>query len=174
MDLRFPVGRFAWADPVDSTQRPQWIAEIGGAGARFREAVHGLDDSQLDTPYRPEGWTVRQVIHHVPDSHMNCYVRFRMALTEDLPTIKPYDEQKWAELSDARTAPVEVSLQLLENLHTRWVALIGSMAESDFGRQYRHPENGLVSLDTVLAGYAWHCRHHAAHITALRERMAWK
>jgi hypothetical protein len=174
MDLRFPVGKFAWSDPVDAALRPQWIAELAGAGARFREAVNGLDEGQLDTPYRPGGWTVRQVVHHVPDSHMNCYVRFRMALTEELPTIKPYDEAKWAELYDARTAPVEVSLQLLENLHARWVGLIGSLSESDFSRQYRHPENGPVSLDTVLAGYAWHCRHHGAHITALRQRMGWK
>ena len=116
---------------------------------------------------------VRQVVHHVPDSHMNCFVRFRLALTEDEPVIKPYDEKKWAELYDSRTAPVEVSLQLLESLHSRWVTMLGAMSDGDFARTFRHPEEGLLSLDTVLAAYAWHSRHHAAHITGLRQRMGW-
>ena len=174
MDLRYPIGKFDWSADVDTALRPQRIAEIAAAGGRFREAVRGLDQEQLDTPYRPEGWTVRQVVHHVPDSHMNCFIRFRLALTEDEPTIKPYDEVKWAELYDSRTAPVEVSLQLLESLHSRWVTMMEGMSGSDFARAFRHPEVGLLRLDTALAGYAWHCRHHAAHITALRQRMDWK
>jgi hypothetical protein len=174
MDLRYPVGPFDWSAEVDAALRPQRIAEIAAAGARFREAVRGLDEEQLDTPYRPGGWTVRQVVHHVPDSHMNCFIRFRLALTEEEPVIKPYNEAKWAELHDSRTAPVEVSLQLLESLHSRWVNMMESMSDSDFARTFRHPEVGLLRLETVLAGYAWHCRHHAAHITALRQRMGWK
>jgi hypothetical protein len=173
MNLSYPIGRFDWHAEIDRAMRPQWIADIAAAPARFREAVQGLGQPQLDTPYRPGGWTVRQVVHHVPDSHMNCYIRFRMALTEDEPAVKPYDEKKWAELYDARTAPVEVSLELLESLHSRWAALIGAMSDGDFLRTYYHPEVGVLRLDTVLAGYAWHCRHHAAHITSLRERMGW-
>jgi hypothetical protein len=174
MDLSYPLGKFDWHAKTDPAMRPQWVAEIREAAGHFREAVRGLGQQQLDTPYRPGGWTVRQVVHHVPDSHMNCYIRFRLALTEEEPAIKPYDEKKWAELPDARTAPVEVSLQLLESLHGRWVALIEAVADGDFARTFRHPEVGLLRLDTVLAGYAWHCRHHAAHITGLRERMGWK
>jgi hypothetical protein len=174
MDLRYPIGKFDWSAPVDLALRPQWIARIAEAGGRFREAVRALDQRQLDTPYRPGGWTVRQVVHHVPDSHMNCFIRWRLALTEEEPVIKPYDETKWAELRDSRTAPAEVSLQLLECLHDRWVNMIGGMAETDFERRYRHPEIGLVDLNTVLAGYAWHCRHHEGHITALRQRMGWE
>ena len=173
MDLRYPIGRFDWSTKPDPALRPEHIALIAGAGKRYRDAVRRLDDAQLDTPYRPEGWTVRQVIHHVPDSHMNCFIRFRLALTEDEPTVKPYDEGKWAELADSRTAPVEVSLQLLENVHTRWVYMMERMSDADFARTFRHPEVGLLSLDTALAGYAWHVRHHAAHITGLRERMGW-
>jgi hypothetical protein len=174
MDLRYPIGEFDWSAPVDARLRPRHIEEIAGAGQRYREAVRGLDAQQLDTPYRPGGWTVRQVIHHVPDSHMNCFIRFRLALTEDEPIIKPYDEARWAELADSRTAPVEISLQLLESLHSRWVSMMQGMSDSDFARTFRHPEVGLLRLDTALAGYAWHCRHHAAHITSLRERMGWK
>ena len=174
MDLRYPIGKFEWSAPVDAGNRPQYIARIAEAPGRFRDAVRGLDNRQLDTPYRPDGWTVRQVIHHVPDSHMNCFVRWRLALTEDEPAIKPYDEAKWAELHDARTAPVEVSLSLLECLHDRWVNLMGAMSAHDFERKYRHPEIGVINLNTVLAGYAWHCRHHEAHITNLRQRMGWE
>lgn len=173
MDLRYPIGRFDWSAPVGPALRPQWIMRIAEAGGRFREAVRGLDEQQLDAPYRPGGWTVRQMVHHVPDSHMNCFIRWRLALTEEEPVIKPYDEAKWAELHDSRTAPVEVSLQLLESLHDRWVSMIGAMSAGDFERTYRHPEIGVVGLNTVLAGYAWHCRHHEAHITALRQRNGW-
>ena len=150
------------------------IQEIADTPANLRASVAGLSAEQLDTPYRPGGWTVRQVVHHVPDSHMNSYVRFRLALTEDEPTIKPYDESRWAELADSRTARIETSLALLESLHERWVLLLRSLSPADFRRQFRHPELGVVSLEKNLALYAWHGRHHVAHITSLRERMGWQ
>jgi DinB superfamily len=174
MDLAYPVGKCEYPEIVSPEMRKRYIQEIAAAPAHFREAVHGLTDPQLDTPYRPGGWTVRQVIHHVPDSHMNAYVRFRLALTENEPVIKPYDQERWAELKDARTEPVEVSLQLIDALHRRWVVLLNSMSDADFARQFRHPEIGVMRLDTYLASYGWHCRHHAAQITALRDRMGWK
>jgi uncharacterized damage-inducible protein DinB len=174
MDLSYPIGRFDFKQTVTPGQYPGLIAEIAVAPARFRDAVRGLDDSQLDTPYRPGGWTVRQTIHHVADSHMNSVIRMRLALTEPEPTIRPYDQQAWGELPDSRTAPVELSLQLIENLHARWVLLLKTLGDADFARTFRHPEIGLVRLDTNLALYAWHGRHHAAHITALRQRNAWK
>jgi hypothetical protein len=174
MDLSYPIGKFPLPKSVAPEMRPQWIGEIEAAPARFREAVQGLTERQLDTPYRPGGWTVRQVVHHVADSHLNSYVRFRLALTEDEPTIKPYDQAKWAELCDARMAPVEPSLQLIDSLHQRWVVLLRSLSDADFARTFRHPERGVSRLDTNLAMYAWHSRHHAAHITGLRERMGWK
>jgi hypothetical protein len=175
MDLRYPVGQCEYPETVSPAERERHIEEIAAAPARFREAVRGLDEGQLDTPYRPGGWTVRQVVHHFADSHMNAYVRFRLAITEDVPTIKPYDEKRWAELADARSAALEPSLQLIDSLHQRWVALLRSFSDADFARTLRHPElGGVVRLDTYLASYAWHCRHHAAHITSLRERMSWK
>ena len=173
MDLRYPIGPFDWTTRPAPETWPQLIDDIATTPVRMRRAVEGLDDSQLDTPYRPGGWTVRQVVHHVADSHANMYIRLRLALTEEEPTIKPYDEKRWAELPDARDLPVEASLQLLETLHLRWVALLRRMPPADFSRSFRHPEVGLVRLDTTLAGYAWHGRHHAAHITALRNRMGW-
>jgi len=132
-----------------------------------------LNEAQLDTPYRDGGWTVRQVVHHVPDSHMNAYMRFRLALTEHEPVIKPYDEAAWAELVDGKTAPPEISLALLDALHDRWVRLLRSMTDADFQKQFRHPELGVVPLEKNLALYAWHGKHHVAHITRLRERMQW-
>jgi hypothetical protein len=138
----------------------------------MREAVTGLNDAQLDTPYRPGGWTVRQVVHHVPDSHMNAYIRLKLALTEDTPVIKTYEESLWAQLADAR-APIEDSLVLLERLHRRWDLLLGSMAPGDFARRFRHPELGAMSIDELISLYAWHGRHHVAHVTTLRERMGW-
>ena len=140
----------------------------------FRGAVCGLSESQLDTPYRPEGWTVRQLVHHVPDSHMNAYVRFKLALTEDVPTIKPYDEAEWAKLSDVRDTPIETSLTLLSAMHDRWVRLLSAMSPDDFARKLNHPDwDAPLSLDTMLALYAWHGPHHTAHITSLRQRMGW-
>lgn len=174
-DLRYPVGRFEPPAHVTAEQRRAWIAELAAAPAQFRAAVESLNDEQLDTPYRPGGWTVRQVIHHVPDSHMNSYVRFRLALTEENPTIKPYEEARWAELADAKTMPIEVSLMLLEALHARWVRLLEAMAPDDFARTFVHPGmNRTMSLDQNLGLYAWHSRHHLAHIRGLRERMGWR
>ena len=172
-DLRYPVGVFRFPKSVSAEDLTRFIDQISDAPARLRAAMAGLADAQLDTPYRPGGWTVRQLAHHVPDSHINSYVRFRLALTEDDPVIKPYEESRWAELPDARTAPVEVSLALLENLHARWVPLLRSLSGADWKRSFRHPELGLVSLENNAALYAWHGRHHVAHITALRERMGW-
>ena len=173
MDLRYPIGRFQFPASVTPQDREQAIAILAAAPERFREAVRDLTDAQLDTPYRPEGWTVRQVVHHVADSHINSYVRFRLALTEDQPGVKTYEEAKWAELPDARTLPVEISLQLIESLHLRWVGLLRNLAPADFARTFRHPALGLLTLDSTLALYAWHSRHHEAHITALRQRMGW-
>jgi DinB superfamily len=172
-DLRYPVGKFRFPESVSAQDLTRFIDEIADTPARLRAAIAGLEDAQLDTAYRPGGWTVRQVAHHVPDSHMNSYMRFRLALTEDEPVIKPYEEKRWAELPDARTLPVEVSLALLENLHARWVPLLRSLSEVDWKRNFRHPERGLVSLENNAALYAWHGRHHVAHITALRQRMGW-
>jgi len=159
--------------PSTAEQRKLWIAEIAEAPAKLRAAVASLSEDQLDTPYREDGWTVRQVIHHVPDSHMNAYIRFKLALTESEPTIKPYEEAAWAELSDTRDTPVEVSLVLLDNLHDRWVRLLRSLTDADFAKQFRHPQFGTIPLDRNLALYAWHGKHHVAHITSLRERKGW-
>jgi hypothetical protein len=172
-DLRYPVGEFLFPESVSAEDLTRFIEQIADTPARLRSAVAGLADAQLDTPYRPGGWTVRQLAHHVPDSHINSYTRFRLALTENEPVITAYEEKRWAELPDARTLPVEVSLALLENLHARWVPLLRSLSDADWKRSFRHPELGLVSLENNAALYAWHGRHHVAHITALRERMGW-
>jgi hypothetical protein len=172
MDLSYPIGKFERPGTVLEAERNAWIADIEAAPGLFREAVGGLNDEQLDTPYRPGGWAVRQVVHHAADSHTNSFIRFRLGLTEDEPTVKPYDEKKWAELCDS-ALPVEVSLQILDALHRRWVVLLRGMSETDFARTFRHPEMGLFRLDSNLALYAWHGRHHAAHIRNLRQRMGW-
>jgi uncharacterized damage-inducible protein DinB len=173
MDLSYPIGRFQTPESVAPQERKQHIETIAALPARLREAVQGLNDPQLDTPYRPGGWTVRQLVHHVADSHLNSYSRFRMALTETEPAITAYDEKKWAELADARTLPVESSLQMLEGLHSRWVTLLECLSESDFLRTFRHPENGLMRLDRTVALYAWHSKHHLAHVEGLKSRMGW-
>jgi hypothetical protein len=174
MDLSYPIGRFNFQQTIAAEAIPLFIQDIAAAPGAFRAAVAGLDDAQLDTPYRPGGWTVRQTVHHVGDSHMNSFIRCRLALTETEPTIRPYDQAAWAELPDMRTVPVEVSLRLIESLHTRWVVMLNSLKPADFDRGFRHPELGLMRLGTNIALYAWHGKHHAAHITGLRERMAWK
>jgi hypothetical protein len=172
-DLRYPVGKFTFPHAVTPPERASFVEQIAEVPARMKAVVAGLSNEQLDTPYRPGGWTVRQVVHHVPDSHLNSYVRFRLALTEDDPPIKAYHEDRWAELSDARTAPVADSLALLESLHARWGALLSSLSDHDWKRTFRHPELGPVSLEKNAALYAWHGRHHVAHIRGLRERMGW-
>ncbi len=173
-DPRYPIGKFEPRSSETDASRRDLIQSIAEAPARMRAAVAGLSDAQLDTPYRPGGWTVRQVVHHVPDSHLNAYVRFRLALTEQQPTIKPYDEGRWAELEDARKAPIEPSLRLLESVHARWVILMRSLDAAAFKRTYNHPESGIADLDRLLRLYEWHGRHHVAHITSLKERMGWK
>jgi len=173
MDLRYPIGKFERPAAVTPEMRAQFLDTLEAAPSRFRAAVSGLSEEQLDTPYRDGGWTVRQVIHHVADSHMNSFIRFRLALTEDEPTVKPYDEAKWALLKDA-ALPVEVSLRLLDSLHHRLVVMLRALAPSDFERKFRHPEIGLLDLNANCALYAWHSRHHEAHITGLRDRMGWK
>lgn len=173
-DVRYPVGKFDWNIPVSEADYPRLIAEIAAAPGALRSAVAGLSREQLETPYRSGGWTIKQVVHHVPDSHMNAYTRFKLALTENEPTIKPYEEDKWAELPDSQRVPIDVSLDLLDALHTRWVTLVGAMDPADFARTLRHPEhNRIMTLGQLLALYAWHGRHHVAHITSLRKREGW-
>lgn len=177
-DLRYPIGNFEWSQPESEEQsakdRVQYIEVLAKLPVQMRTAVQGLGAEQLDTPYRPEGWSVRQVVHHVPESHMNAYIRFKLALTEEQPQIKPYNEADWAKLPDSNITPIEVSLQLLAALHSRWVDVLQTMRPSDFGRTLYHPERGVLTLDRMLAMYAWHSSHHLAHITSLRERMGWK
>jgi hypothetical protein len=172
-DLRYPIGKFRIPDETQPGDLDQWVAGIAGAPEALRAAVSGLTPKQLDTPYREGGWTVRQVIHHVADSHMNAYIRFRLALTEDAPTIKTYKEALWAELHDAKSAPVEVSLGLIDALHARWTELMRSMQESDWDRTFHHPDLGPMKLKRNAALYSWHGRHHVAHITGLRQRSGW-
>jgi uncharacterized damage-inducible protein DinB len=169
-DLRYPVGKLTYDDQVTPGKRTAWIRQIAEAPAALRAAVSGLSEAQLDTPYRPDGWTVRQVVHHVPDSHMNAYIRFKWTLSEDNPTIKAYDEQAWARIADTKLTPIEVSLDLLDAVHKRWVVLLESLREGDWTRPLTHPENGPMTLDRLLQLYAWHGRHHAAHVTELRKR----
>jgi len=171
-DLRYPIGPADKSTPLTAGERAQRIDAIAATPAQLRLAVARLSDEQLDTPYRPGGWTVRQTVHHVVDSHMNAFVRFRLGLTEDNPTIKPYDEKAWADLPDMRL-PVEVSLRILDGLHERWVHMLAAQRSAAFQRQIFHPENGPMTLDALLSLYAWHGKHHTAHITALRQRQGW-
>jgi len=173
MDPRYPIGRYSPPQEVTLALRQQAISTIAEAPAKLRAAVKGLSEDQLNTPYRDGGWTVRQVAHHVPDSHMNAYVRFRLALTEQEPAIKPYEEARWAELEDAKSAPVDISLALLDSLHDRWVRLLRSLNAEDFARTFRHPEHGVRTVDWLLFLYAWHGGHHTAHVTDLRKRRGW-
>src|SRR6185295_5026595 len=172
-DLSYPIGKLERKSVLTPEERARAIAAIAAAPAAFRAAVSGLSEAQLDTPYRPDGWTVRQVAHHVPDSHMNAYVRFKWALTEDTPRIKTYDQASWALLPDTAATPGEVSLALLEALHVRWTNLLEGMAPDDFARRLDHPDMGEITLDALLNVYAWHGRHHTAHVTGLREREGW-
>ena len=171
--LRYPIGRRERISHVTPAQRAEWIEAIEQTPAVLRAVVSGLTQEQLDTPYRPDGWTVRQVVHHLPDSHMNAYIRFRWTLTEDHPQIKTYNEAKWAMLPDGKSGDISISLNLLESLHERWVVLLKALTDKDFMRTCRHPDDGPLSLDDFLAIYAWHGRHHVAHIQALRDRRGW-
>lgn len=176
-DLRFPIGVFELdsTQAVHDDQLNSWIDEIAALPEQLRQAVTGMDDSRLDTAYRPGGWTVRQVVHHLADSHMNAYTRCKLALTEEQPTIKPYLEDQWAELADGRSAPIEPSLILIEGLHDRWTRLLRSLDRGQLERVYYHPELGrTVDLVWVVGSYAWHGKHHLAHITRLQERMGWE
>lgn len=172
-DPRYPIGRFT-PDPDPTLEsRNRLIEQIASTPLRMRQAIAGLSEQQLNTPYREGGWTVRQVVHHVPDSHLNAYIRFKWALTEDEPTIKPYDEGAWATLKDSELTPVDVSLTLLESLHARWTVLLRSLKAEDFQRKFVHPESGPHDVDWLLGLYSWHGTHHVAHITSLREQMGW-
>lgn len=172
-DTRYPIGRWQRPTPVDDATLSHALETLGELPQNLRAAVEDLEDDLLDTPYREGGWTVRQVVHHVADSHSNMYLRIRLALTEDAPTIRPYDEKAWAALHDAQTAPVEWSLELVEALHARLLMLLRSLTPAQWARTYVHPENGVMRLDEVASMYAWHSRHHVAHITALRTRRGW-
>jgi hypothetical protein len=168
--LRYPIGRFDIAQTITADKRNLWITEITELPTQLRSAVAGLSPQQLDMPYRPGGWTIRQVVHHLPDSHMNGYIRFKLALTEERPTIKPYTENLWAQLPDYRDTPIETSLVMLSALHERWAILLKSMASHDFSLTVNHPESGPMSLDQAVGLYAWHGKHHLAHITTLLQR----
>jgi hypothetical protein len=173
-DLRYPIGKFdRRGGPNTPEDRKKLIDAIAEAPVQLRQALTGLNGKQLDTPYRDGGWTVRQVTHHIADSHMNAYVRFKLALTEDNPTIKPYKEAAWADLPDSRVTPIEVSMALVENLHSRWVVLLRTLKPEDWERNVTHPEAGPMSLDLMLRLYAWHGAHHVAHVTELRQRNEW-
>jgi hypothetical protein len=172
-DLRYPVGRFTRHPHPDEAGRAAAIRELEALPDRLAAAVAGLSDRQLDTPYRPGGWTVRQVVHHVPDSHLNAYIRMKLAATEDRPPLKTYEEKAWAEQADARTAPLGPSLALVRALHDRWTLWLRSLDDATLAREGRHPDWGDVSIDELVQQYAWHSRHHVAHITSLREREGW-
>jgi hypothetical protein len=171
-DLRYPIGRPALSDSLSEEEREAFIADIAALPEQVEAAVEGLTPDQLDTPYRPEGWTVRQLVHHLADSHMQAYTRFKLAFTEDNPTIKPYDEKSWANLADS-ALPIDSSILILRSLHERWTVVLGAATPEEFARRLFHPENGSLTVDRMLGIYAWHGKHHTAHIVNLRQRMGW-
>ena len=172
-DPRYPIGKFSYPGPLTAEQKQQCLLDIEKTPSNLRAALGGLSDQQLDTPYRDGGWTLRQLAHHLPDSHMNSYIRFKLALTEDEPQIKSYMENLWAELPEARHAPIEVSLALLDSLHQRWMLMLRKLTDADWKRTFLHPKLGPMSLEKNLALYSWHGRHHVAHVTNLREKVGW-
>jgi len=172
-NLSYPIGKFKFDPDITVVKREEWTRKIESLPGQLKDSIEGLDEEQLDTPYRPGGWTVRQLIHHLADSHMHAYIRMRLALTEENPSVKTYDQDAWAALADAKSAPVEPSLSVIDGLHARWGQLLHSLASSDFKRTVQHPEMGQVELDLILQIYAWHGDHHVAHILALRRRQAW-
>ena len=173
MDLRYPIGPFSPPATIGRAERDAWIAELEALPANLRHAVEGLSDAQLDQPYRTGGWTLRQVVHHIPDGHLSAYMFVRLALTEQSPTIKPIEEAAWAELPDAKSGPIEPSLALADALHRRWVMLLRALPDDAFKRAFRHPRGDELSLDWALSYFAWHSRHHVAQILNLRKREGW-
>jgi len=171
--LKYPIGRYQVEDNINKTSIDNWIKEIESLPQRLTDAVKGLKPDQLRTPYRPDGWTVQQVVHHIADSHMNAYIRFKLALTEDKPLIKPYDEKLWAELPDSKDEDIDVSLKMIMSLHKRWSTLLRQLSEEELNKEFLHPESGMKKLNETICHYAWHGNHHLAHITFLKERMNW-
>lgn len=171
--LSYPIGEFVARANITAPERQELITSLDQTPDRLQKALTGLSGERLETPYRPDGWTVRQTVHHLADSHVNAYVRFKLGLTEEVPTVKPYAERLWAELEDGRYAETEISLQLLSAVHRRWTMVLRSLPAEAFARTLRHPDSGVMSLDEVLQMYEWHARHHLAHITSLRQRMGW-
>lgn len=170
--LKYPIGKFQVIGIINDSQIDEWIKQIEVLSSKIIEAVMNLNDEQLNTPYRPGGWTVRQVVHHLSDSHANSYIRFKLALTEDKPVIRPYDEKRWAELPDYQL-DIEESLNFLDSLHKRWVNLLTNLSDMDLEKQFVHPESGTKTLKETIGYYAWHGNHHLAHITSLKKRMNW-
>lgn len=172
-DLRYPIGKYI-EQPFSENQLKEWLIDIKFLPQHLENAILNLDEEQLNTPYRPEGWTVKQLVHHVADSHMNAYIRFKLGLTEDNPTIKPYDEAAWANLSDTKNLPINISLTILHAIHARWMEILKAITTEEWNRTVYHPEHKKnITLWDLLGMYAWHSRHHTAHVTALRERMKW-
>ncbi|WP_114748912.1 YfiT family bacillithiol transferase [Pleomorphovibrio marinus] len=172
--LKYPIGKFEKPTIISRNHLLKWIQDISSFPERLKNEVKLLTNEQLDTPYRPGGWRIRQVIHHCADSHMNSLTRLKLSLTEDQPIIKPYDEKRWAELSDAKDMPIEPSLKILEGIHERWTVLLHNLNENEYGRSFVHPENGqILRVDETIGLYAWHCNHHLAHITTLKKRSHW-
>ena len=171
--LKYPIGRYQVDDKIDKAAIDKFIKEIELLPERLADAVRGLNLQQLKTPYRQEGWTVQQVVHHIADSHLNAYIRFKLALTESKPIVKPYDEKLWAELPDAKLVDINVSLSFIDSLHKRWVILLKQLKTKDFDKEFLHPESGMKNLKETLCLYAWHSNHHLAHITTLKQRMNW-
>ena len=171
--LKYPIGRYQLEDNINKSSIARWIKEIESLPEKLFEAVKGLNKDQLQTQYRPDGWTVQQVIHHIADSHLNAYIRFKLALTEDKPIIKPYDEALWAKLPDSRLVDVNVSIELIKSLHKRWTTLLKELSEEELEKEFLHPESGMKNLKETICHYSWHGNHHLAHITSLKKRMSW-